>query len=101
MDRFREVDPGDLHLPPSRPDGPNAARYQRQVQRYGGRVKGIPTLEVAEGKHGAFMINNGVTRAVRVFNLSPGTRVPIEVIDIRPNADFSRLPKVRDVTPPE
>jgi hypothetical protein len=47
------------------------------------------------------MINNGVTRAVRVFNLSPGLLVPVEVIDVRPNIEFGVLKRVRDVAPPE
>lgn len=61
----------------------------------------MPRIEVTEGKGGELMINNGVTRAVRVFNLSPGTLVPIEVIDVRPRADLAVLRRVRDVTPPE
>lgn len=101
MERFRDIDPGDLRLPPSRQDGPSTPRYQRQVQRFGGRTEGMPRIEVTEGRNGELMINNGVTRAVRVFNLSPGTLVPVEVIDVRPHADLAVLRRVRDVTPPE
>jgi hypothetical protein len=101
MERLREVDPGDLHLPHSRQDGPNASRYHAQVERFGGSTEGMPRIEVTHGKGGELMINNGVTRAVRVFNLSPGKLVPIEVIDVRPRADFTVLKRVRDVTPPE
>ena len=101
MERFRDVDPGDLRLPPSRQDGPSTRRYRSQVQRFGGRSEGMPRIEVTEGKDGELMINNGVTRAVRVFNLSPGTLVPIEVIDVRPRADLTVLRRVRDVIPPE
>ncbi len=46
------------------------------------------------------MINNGVTRATRVFYLANGQAVPVEVIDVRPRADFSRLKRIRDVMPP-
>ena len=100
MPRFLDVDPGDLRLPPSREDGPVASRYQSQVQRFGGSIDRMPRIEVTAGKDNELMINNGVTRAVRVFNLSPGTLVPVEVIDSRPNVDFTRLKRVRDVTPP-
>jgi len=101
MERFFEVDPGDLRLPPSRQEGPNASRYRRQVYQFGGNTDEMPTIEATEGRDGELMINNGVTRAVRVFNLSPGTMVPVEVIDVRPNAELSRLNRVREITPPE
>ncbi len=100
-ERFRDVDPGDLRLPPSRPDGPSPHRYRTQVQRFGRKTDGMPVSEVTECKNGELMINNGVTRAVRVFNLSPGTTVSIEIIDRRPNANTTSLNRVRDVTPPE
>ena len=98
MDRFRDVDPVKYAC---RQDGPNVRRYRRQVQQFGGNVEGIPRIEVTEGRNGELMINNGVTRAMRVFNLSPGTDVPIEVIDVRPNIECGELKKVRDMAPPE
>ena len=68
MGRIEDVEPGDLRLPPSRQDGPNVSRYFEQVQRFGGRMDNMPTIEVTQGKDGELMINNGVTRAVRVFS---------------------------------
>ncbi len=57
----------------------------------------MPRIEVTVGRDGEMMINNGVTRAVRVFNLAPGTVVPVEIIDSRPKADFTQLKRIRDV----
>lgn len=100
MERFRVVDPGDLRLPPRRQDGPDRTRYENQVRRFGAGTIGLPPIEVTEGTHGDLMINNGVTRATRVFYLANGQAVPVEVIDVRPRADFSRLKRIRDVMPP-
>jgi hypothetical protein len=44
------------------------------------------------------MINNGVTRAYRVFTLSLGTRVPVEIVEVT-DFDFSHLPRIRDLVP--
>ena len=101
MDRFRVVDPGELRLPPGRQDGPDKARYQNQVRRFGAGTIGFPPIEVTEGRDGELMINNGVTRATRIHFLAAGKTVPIEVIDVRPHADFSRLKRVRDIQPPQ
>lgn len=100
MQRFRQIDPGVLHLPPGRQDGAVPERYRQQVRDYGGDIVGMLPIEVTEGKNGEFMINNGVTRATRIHTLAPGYLVPIEVMEKRPRADFSRLKRVRDVPPP-
>lgn len=100
MARFRDVDPGDLYLPSARQDGPDPWRYQLQVSQFGSRTSGMPPILVTEDKAGRFRINNGVTRAVRIHKLAPGTVVSVEVIDVRPNADFSHLKRVRDLTVP-
>jgi hypothetical protein len=101
VERFQEVEPGDLRLPPNRQDGAVPSRYHRQVQDFGGGQNGMPRIEVTEGKDGLLMINNGVTRATRIYYLAPGQLVPIEVIESRPRANLSRLLRVRDVPAPE
>ena len=101
MLRIIEVDPGDLRLPPGRQDGPVAERYFDQVRKFQGKMEGIPLVQVTKGKGGELMINDGVTRATRIYNLSPGTLLPVEVIDVRQNSDLNRLKRVCDVPPPE
>jgi len=44
----------------------------------------MPTIEVSRGTDGELVINNGVTRATRIAQLSPGTTVRVEVIDDLP-----------------
>ena len=97
MSFLKFVDPGDLRLPSSRQDGPDSLRYVRQVAKYGGSTASMPRILVTEGSNDELKINDGVTRAMRVFVHSPGTPVEVEVMDVRSNADFSRLKRVRDI----
>jgi hypothetical protein len=101
MSTFRDVDPGDLRLPPARQNGAIPSRYRKQVTAHGANTSGMPIVEVTEGRDGELMINNGVTRAMRIHYLSPGTLITVEVIDVKPKANFSRLLRVRDVAPPK
>ena len=94
MGEFRDVDPG---LPSGRQDGPDPRRYADQVMRFGARTDGKPPLEVTEDGASRLRINNGVTRAVRVHRLSPGTTVSVEIIEVSARANFSRLKRVRDL----
>lgn len=96
MANIRLVDPGDLRLPPGRQSGPDLWRLQEQIREFGGETESMPAILVTEGKNGELMINNGVTRAVRVFRQAYGKMVPVEIIETRPRADFSCLRKVRD-----
>jgi hypothetical protein len=57
----------------------------------------MPPILVTEDRQGQLRINNGVTRAVRIHRLAPATLVPVEIIDVRANANFSRLKRVRDL----
>ena len=100
MADYRNVDPGDLHLPTGRQDGAVEDRYLDQVRRFGANTTGMPPIEVTEGKDGALMINNGVTRATRIHYLAPGQLVPVVIIEKRPKAKFSSLRCVREVPPP-
>ncbi len=100
MERFWHVDPGLLRLAPGRQDGAKRSKYLRQVQEFGDSDEGMPAVEVTAGMDGELMINDGVTRATRCHCLTPGRPVLVEVIDVRPKANFSRLLRVRDVPPP-
>jgi hypothetical protein len=55
-------------------------------------------LEVSRGADGHFVINNGVTRATRIAKLSPGTTVPVEVIDDLP-IPVGSYPSIGDLIP--
>lgn len=99
MQRFIEVDPGDLRVPSGRADGPNPARYSRQVRRFGSNTDDMPPIQATEGKNGELMINDGVTRAFRAHRLAPGRLVRVEIIDVRAGADFSQFQQVREISP--
>ena len=99
MPELIEVDPGELHLPPSRPQGADPGKLARQIATHGSSLDGMPPLQVVRGKDGRLRINDGVTRAVRAAKLRPGTLVPVEVIQNLPRLDVTRMPKVRDVLP--
>ena len=81
---FLDVDPATLHLPGSRRTGADFLKLQRQFSRFGTSMIGMPPIEVSRGSDGAFVINNGVTRATRVARYLPGTLVTVEVIDDLP-----------------
>lgn len=77
---FREVDPNDLRVPPSRPTGADPVKLQRRISQFGASVAGLPPLWVYEAADGVLVIYDGVTRATRVAKLAPGTLVRVEVI---------------------
>jgi hypothetical protein len=74
-----DVDPATLHLPPSRRDGADPVKLQRQLARHGTSVEGMPPLDVKRGSDGELVIYDGVTRATRAAKYVPGTLVPAEV----------------------
>jgi hypothetical protein len=65
MPVFIDVDPGELHLPPSRAQGADPAKLARQIAQHGNSLAGMPPLQVVRGKDGRLRINDGVTRATR------------------------------------
>ena len=99
MAEFLDVDPQSLRLPPSRRDGAEPSKLQRHIALHGKSVQGMPPLEVTRGKDGELMITSGVTRATRVAKLLPGQTVRVEVTEVYPNWDFSKLPTVGDKLP--
>jgi hypothetical protein len=78
---FADVDPRALRLPLTRQQGADPFKLARQTARHGSSVVGMPPILVARGTDGELVIVDGVTRAVRVADLLPGTLVPVEVID--------------------
>ena len=99
MPEFIQVDPGELHLPPSRPQGADPGKLARQIGQHGSSLDGMPPLQVVRGKDGHLRINDGVTRASRAAKLRPGQLVSAEVIQSLPQLDVTRLPKVKETLP--
>ena len=98
MADFREVDPRELRVPPSRRQGADPAKLQRQMSLFGRSTNGMPPPWVYEGTDGVLMLYNGVTRATRIAKLSPGASIRIEVIGKLPKA-FAGEPKIGDLLP--
>jgi hypothetical protein len=100
MDRreFLEIDPRRLRLPPSRIQGADPYKLQKQIVRFGRSTVGMPALEVYRGSDAELMISDGVTRATRVAKLLPGSAVRVEVLDDLPTP-FGHLPTVEDRLP--
>ncbi|HKD35697.1 MAG TPA: hypothetical protein VKB78_02825 [Pirellulales bacterium] len=99
MSEYIDVDPGELHLPPSRSSGADPAKLARQIAKYKNALAEMPPLQLTRGKDGHLRINDGVTRATRAAKMAPGTLVPAEVIQVLPRLDVTRIPKVKDVLP--
>ena len=99
MPEFIDVDPGELHLPPTRPQGADPVKLARQIAKHADSLDGMPPLQVIRGKDGHLRINDGVTRATRAAKLRPGERIRAEVIQDLPRLDVTRMPKVKDVLP--
>jgi hypothetical protein len=76
----REVDPGELRLPPSRARGADPWKLHQQIGQYGTSKDGMPPIFVYEDPNGLLEISDGVTRATRIAKLSPGQTVPVVVI---------------------
>ena len=98
MPDFRDVDPQDLRVPPSRSQGADPGKLQRQIALYGRSNVGMPALWVYEGLDGVLMLYDGVTRATRVAKLHPGTLVTVEVLGVLPKF-FEFEPSVGDTLP--
>ncbi len=80
MADFRDVDPRELRVPPSRRLGADPAKLQRQIALFGRSAVGMPPPWVYEGSDGVLVLYNGVTRATRIAKLAPGTLIRVEVI---------------------
>jgi hypothetical protein len=98
MPDFREVDPRELRVPPSRRQGADPAKLARQIALFGRSVVGMPPPWVYEGTDGVLVVYNGVTRATRIAKLAPGTLIRVEVIGKLPKA-FAGEPKIGDLLP--
>jgi len=98
MPDFRDVDPRELRVPPSRRQGADPGKLARQISLFGRSARGMPPPWVYEGSDGVLMLYNGVTRATRIAKLSPGSLLRVEVIGKLPRA-FASDPKIGDLLP--
>src|SRR6478672_10826560 len=98
MADFREVDPCELRVPPSRRQGADPFKLARQISLFGSSADGMPTPWVYEGSDGVLVLYNGVTRATRIAKLAPGALIRVEVIGQLPKA-FAAEPKIGDLLP--
>lgn len=92
---MRDVDPGDLRLPPSRASGVDPWKLHQQIRQFGARRDGMPPILVHEDPDGVLEITDGVTRATRIAKLTPGEPVPVVVIG-RYRRSRASSPRVRD-----
>jgi hypothetical protein len=98
MPDFRDVDPAELRVPPSRAQGADPAKLDRQISPFGASVVGMPPPVVYEGTDGTLILYNGVTRATRIAKLAPGTLIRVEVIGKHPKP-FAGEPRIGDLLP--
>jgi hypothetical protein len=77
---IRDVDPGELRLPPSRASGADPWKLHQQIRQHESSRSGMPPILVYEDPDGVLEISDGVTRATRIAKLAPGQTVPVVVI---------------------
>jgi hypothetical protein len=77
---IREVDPGELRLPPSRASGADPWKLHQQIRQFGTSRSEMPPILVYEDSDGILEISDGVTHATRIAKFAPGQTVPIAVI---------------------
>jgi hypothetical protein len=92
---YRDVDPAELALPPSRLSGADPYKLQRQIARFGASTVGMPPVWVYEGSDGVLEIVDGATRATRIAKLAPGRTIPVEVLG-KLKQPRGQHPRVRD-----
>ena len=98
MPDFRDVDPAELRVPPSRAQGADPFKLARQISQFGASAVGMQPPTVYEGLDGILMLYNGVTRATRIAKLAPGALLRVEVIGKLPKA-FATEPRIGDLLP--
>ena len=95
---FRDVDPRELRVPPSRRQGADPFKLARQISLFGASAVGMPPPWTYEGTDGVLVLYNGVTRATRIAKFAPGALIRVEVIGKLPKA-FAGDPKIGDLLP--
>ena len=96
--RISRYRPRELRLPPSRRQGSDPAKLQRQISLFGRSALGMPSPWVYEAADGVLVVYNGVTRATRIAKLSPGLQIRVEIIGTLPR-NCASLPTIGDMLP--
>ena len=76
----RQVDPGELRLPPSRAAGADPWKLHQQMRQFGSSQTDMPPIFANADPDGLLEIVDRVTRATRIAKLAPGEMVPVVVI---------------------
>jgi hypothetical protein len=98
MPDLRDVDPRELRVPPSRMQGADPAKLQRQISLFGRSAENMPPPWAYEASDGVLVLYNGVTRATRIARFAPGSLIRVEVIGKLPIA-YASQPKIGDLLP--
>ena len=101
MADFRYVLPGPLRVSSMRPDGADGMKLQDQFNEFGFSAVDMPPIEVTLGMGGEMIINNGMTRATRCYMINPDQVVKIEVIEAKPEWNFSHLLTIAETLTPD
>ncbi len=88
----RQVDPGELRLPPSRAAGADPWKLHQQIRQFGSSRQGMPPIFGYADPDGILEISDGVTR---IAQLAPGQTVSVMVIG-RYRRSRATSPRVRD-----
>ena len=96
---YVQIDPRQLRLPSTMPQGADPVKLMRQTAKHGASVVGMLPPLVVRGKDGELQLIDGVTRATRVAKRWPGQAIAVEVVDTRPKLDMTRFPLVGDRLP--
>ena len=94
MPTFKDVDPRELRLLPSRDSGVEMWKYHRQVSKFGTSTVGMPPILVFEATDGVLVVYDGITRATRIAKLAPGTLVPVEELPGDSNELLRTIPRL-------
>lgn len=73
-------------------------KLKRQIAQFGSSSTGMPPIVVYVGTDGELVIFDGITRATRIAQLSPGSLVTVEIAGKVKRA-VGRLPKIGDSVP--
>ena len=84
-----------------RPEGADEMKLQDQFNEFGFSVADMPPIEVTLGMDGQMMINNGMTRATRCYMINSEQSVEVEVIEVRPEWDFTPLLTIAQTLTPD
>ena len=90
------VNPANLKLPPTRPDGADPFKLANMMRQFGNSVQGMPPIQVTLGANNQMMINDGVTRAT-LAAMNGVNQIPATIIENNPSLNLNNLPTIGQV----